>query len=183
MFKPTGEARIALMSKKDLRKDLLEEILSWMPIDKNCKSPVVDLINGKQNEPGQHGRHLWSFKEDGWTKLGGLKCNNFWFARQILLNDIHMVDLYFNRHCDGYDSVFNKSMIGLILQGKYHHKQKKLWIGPLVNILEPYETNFMMSYDTKKYRAVRDEHRNIIGFKRIGVKSGKVISVISSIKQ
>ena len=179
MFKPTGEARIALMSKKDLRKDLLEEILSWMPIDKNCKSPVVDLINGKQNEPGQHGRHLWSFKEDGWIKLGGLKCNNFWFARKSLLRDIHMVDLYFNRHCDGYDSVFNKSMIGLILQGKYHHKQKKLWIGPLVNILEPYETG----YDTKKYRAVRDDQRNIIGFKRIGVKNGKVISVISSIQQ
>jgi hypothetical protein len=48
MDKVTGEARIALMSKKDLRKDLLEEILSWIPRDKDCKSPVVDLINGKK---------------------------------------------------------------------------------------------------------------------------------------
>ena len=73
MLKPTGEARIALMSKKDLRKDLLEEILSWMPRDKNCKSPVVDLSNGKETESDQQGSHLWSFREDGYIKLGGLK--------------------------------------------------------------------------------------------------------------
>ena len=48
MDKVTGEARIALMGKKDMREDLLEEILSWIPRDKDCKSPVVDLINGKK---------------------------------------------------------------------------------------------------------------------------------------
>ena len=49
MDKVTGDARLALMGKKDLRNDIMEEILSWMPIDKHCKSPVVDLINGKKN--------------------------------------------------------------------------------------------------------------------------------------
>ena len=43
MDKVTGEARIALMSKKDLETDLLEEILSWMPKDKNCKSPIAEM--------------------------------------------------------------------------------------------------------------------------------------------
>ena len=72
-------------------------------------------------------------------------------------------------------------MRGHIPQGQYNYvykKGKKLWIGPLVNMLEPYETG----YDTKKYRAVRDNEKNIVGFKRIGVKSGKVISVISSLR-
>ena len=45
MTSVTGEARIALMSKKDIKEDILEEILSWMPIDKNCKTPVADLFN------------------------------------------------------------------------------------------------------------------------------------------
>jgi len=65
-----------------------------------------------------------------------------------------------------------------LLKYKYK-KDKKLWLRPLVHIMEPYETG----YNTKKYRAVRDDQRNIIGFKRIGVKNGKVISVISSIKE
>ena len=50
MDKVTGEARIALMSKKDLTNDLLDKILSWIPRDKDCKSPVVDLINGKKKK-------------------------------------------------------------------------------------------------------------------------------------
>ena len=116
MSKVTSEARIALMGKKDLTKDLIEEILSWVIVDKNCKSPVVDLINGKENKSDKHGRHLWLFREDGYIKTGGLKCNNFWFAREILLRDIHMADLYFNRHCNGSDSVFNESMRRCILQ-------------------------------------------------------------------
>ena len=41
MDKVTGEARIALMGKKGLETDLLEEILSWMPRDKNCKSSIA----------------------------------------------------------------------------------------------------------------------------------------------
>ena len=127
MDKVTGEARIALMGKKGMREDLLEEILSWIPRDKYCKSPVVDLINGKKkkNESDKHGRHLWLFREDGYIKTGGLKCNNFWFAREILLRDIHMADLYFNRYCNGYDSVFNESMKRYILQGKYDYNYKR----------------------------------------------------------
>ena len=151
-----------------------------MPRDKNYKSPVVDLINGKENEGGQ-GKPLWS-KQDGGLVLGQWRYNNFWCARRRVLEQIHMADLHCNRHCNGYDSVFNESMQGYILQGNYsyrHSKGSKLWKGPLVNILESYETG----YGTKKYRAVRDDQRNIIGFKRIGVKNGKVISVISSIKE
>ena len=99
-----------------------------------------------------------------------------------------MADLHCNRHCNGYDSIFNESMQGYILQGNYKYNfrkdEKHFYYGDLikrglVNILEPYET----WYDTKKYRAIRDDQRNIIGFKRIGVKNGKVISVISSIKE
>ena len=45
MDKVTGEARIALLGKKDLTNDLLEKILSWMPRDKDCKSQVADLIH------------------------------------------------------------------------------------------------------------------------------------------
>ena len=44
MDKVTGEARIALMSKKDLTNDLLEKVLSYMPRDKDCKSQVAHLI-------------------------------------------------------------------------------------------------------------------------------------------
>ena len=50
MDKVTGEARIALMSKKDMREDLLEEILSWMPRDKNCKSPIANMYRREIRE-------------------------------------------------------------------------------------------------------------------------------------
>ena len=153
MYKPTGEARIALMSKKDLREDILGEILSWVLIDRNCKSPVVDLINGKENEPGQTGKPLWS-KQDHGLVLGRWKHNNFCWARKGLLNHIHMADLHCNRHCDGYDSVFNESMKAYILRGQYKYcfrkDEKHFYYGNLikrglVNILEPHETE----YDTK----------------------------------
>ena len=186
MTKVPSEARIALMSKKDLRHDLIDEILSWVTIDKNCKSPVVDLINGKENEPGQTGKALWSDQIDGLV-LGRWKYNNFWFARKGLLNKIHMTDLHCNRHCNGYDSVFNESMKEYILRGQYKCNFKKdqehfyggdLQKRELVNVLASYETN----YDKRRYRAVKDDQGAIIGFKRIGVKNGKVISVISSLR-
>ena len=44
MDKVTGEARIALMGKKDLTNDVLEKILSYIPRDKDCKSQVAHLI-------------------------------------------------------------------------------------------------------------------------------------------
>ena len=186
MEKVTGEARVALMSKKDLRHDLMEEILSWVLIDKKCKSPVVDLIKNTENAPGQTGKALWSNQIDGLV-LGRWKYNNFWMARKGLLNKIHMTDLHCNRHCNGYDSVFNESMKEYILRGQYkcnfRKDQQHFYYGDLqrrglVNILEHYETN----YDKRRYRAVRDGQQNIIGFKRIGVKNGKVISVISSLR-
>ena len=45
--KVTAEARIALMNEKNLTKDLMEEILSWIPIDKNSKSPMADLFRAQ----------------------------------------------------------------------------------------------------------------------------------------
>ena len=83
MFKPTGEARISLMSKKDLRKDLLEEILSWMPRDKNCKSPVVDLIHNIPSEKAK-------------MTFDPFKSNSFFWCRYHVLQDIHNRDLRIN---------------------------------------------------------------------------------------
>ena len=52
MDKVTGEARIALMGKKDLTNDIIENIISMIPKDKDRKSPVADLFKmnmGKDN--------------------------------------------------------------------------------------------------------------------------------------
>ena len=60
-------------------------------------------------------------------------------GRKILLDQIHMADLHFNRHCNEYDSVFSESMKRYTLQGKCGHrysKGRKLKKGSLVNVLE-----------------------------------------------
>ena len=45
------------MGKSELNEDLMEEIISWMPVDKNCKHPLVDEFK------------LCLTYEDGWIKI------------------------------------------------------------------------------------------------------------------
>ena len=106
MYKPKSEARIALMSKKDLREDLLEEILSWVMVDKNCKSPVVDPI------------HNSAAYMNSKSTYNPLKSNSFKLCRMHILERIHDQDLRVNyKSLGNYNSVVQIQTQGVWVLG------------------------------------------------------------------
>jgi hypothetical protein len=161
MFKPTGEARIALMSKKDLRKDLLEEILSWVPRDKNSKSPVVDLLSNTS-----------MFKQI--IRFNPFKSASFTWCRYHVLQDIHNRDLRINYKTfnNDYNSVVHLHVQGERLLGRQSR-------GLIYKRCPDGSCDTVGYYDLSKFRAKydKDDEAIIIGFFGKGIKGGGLISV------
>ena len=135
MYKPAGEARIALVGKPDLTSDIIENIISMIPKDKNCKSPVVDLIH---NEP-----NLWKQQ----VCLYPYKSNRFTLCREHVLRRIHDRDLDRNNHCNNYNSVISIEKQGYAILGSscgLIYEKKKPY----------YEREVVGYYDKKVYTKV-----------------------------
>ena len=150
---------IALMGKADLTNDTIENIISMIRKDKNCKSPVVDLIH---NEP-----NLWKQK----VCLRPYKSNRFTLCREHVLRRVHNRDLDKNNHCNNYNSAIPIERPGSAILGSS--------CGLIYEKRKPYYKREVVGYcDKSKFTPKYNENDETmaIGFFRKGVNGGELIS-------
>ena len=154
---------IALMGKADLTNDIIENIISMIPQDKNCKSPVVDLIHNDRT----HGFGL--------TYGTPNKCDGFTLWRQHILFDIHEQDLRANYKNINYNFADYNSVVPVVNRGT-------MILGEFFQVIYEKDPDDRLKvigyYDKSKFRPKyhRDSNFQIVGFCRKGVKGGGMIS-------
>ena len=130
-----------------------------MPIDKNCKSPVSDLIHDNSTHKIQV------------LSRNALKADSFTIRRQHILSNIHERDLHENyKHFKDYNSVVPIERRGFMILGDY----LRYIYGK--NLHDRWEV--VGYYDGRKFNAKHDPNCNfrILGCFRKGKKGGGMIS-------
>ena len=115
-----------IILSKALPMNIVKHIKSYIPKDRDMKSPVADLLavnkykGRNRTGPSKHDAYN---KYSSYYRYRLLSSNNFWRAREEILHIIHLRDLYNNKHCDNYMTALSRYDIGEIISGsnRYDH--------------------------------------------------------------
>jgi hypothetical protein len=93
----------------EIPQEIVKLIFEFVPKDKNCKSPIADLIH---NDP-YYDKDMTDFQCDIYYDEGvtRLNTNSFYMARYNVLKRTHFEDILMNGIHDNYTSVFNPELL------------------------------------------------------------------------
>ena len=106
----------------ELPQDIVKLIFEFVPKDRNCKSPIADLIHNDpyydEDTDKFHG-HFY-LMADGDSNY---KSNSFHMCRYIILKWSHFEDLLMNRNNDNYCSVLSKEEHDNVIEKIQEYKE------------------------------------------------------------